>query len=156
MLEVKLMNEEQMAKSMALSLNLMVEQIKKQGFDVMLHPVKQMSCMLTNQTAKHFIESIEDNLWDPESQEGKEKLRNSIMTTMAMMDKGAHEITVAIRNYDFEKLNNILLDELEDIDFDFTVYSEYIKQMKTLVAKLRSDFSLDTLNLTEQSLDLEL
>ena len=156
MLEVKLMNEEQMAKAMALSLNLMVEQIKKQGFDVMLRPVKQMSCMLTNQTAKHFIESIEDNLWDPESQEGKEKLRNSIITTMAMMGKGAHEITVAIRNYDFEKLNNILLDELEDIDFDFTVYSEYIKQMKTLVAKLRSDFSLDTLNLTEQSLDLEL
>ena len=156
MLEVKLMNEEQMAKAMALSLNLMVEQIKKQGFDVMLRPVKQMSCMLTNQTAKHFIESIEDNLWDPKSQEGKEKLRNSIMTTMVMMDKGAHEITVAIRNYDFEKLNNILLDELEYIDFDFTVYSEYIKQMKTLVAKLRSDFSLDTLNLTEQSLDLEL
>ena len=48
MLEVKLMNEEQMAKAMALSLNLMVEQIKKQGFDVMLRPVKQMSCMLTN------------------------------------------------------------------------------------------------------------
>lgn len=156
MLEVKLMNEEQMAKAMALSLNLMVEQIKKQGFDVMLRPVKQMSCMLTNQTAKHFIESIEDNLWDPKSQEGGEKLRNSIITSMAMMDKWAHEITVAIRNYDFEKLNNILLDELEAIDFDFTVYSEYIKQMKTLVAKLRSDFSLDTLNLTEQSLDLEL
>lgn len=75
---------------------------------------------------------------------------------MAMMDKWGHEITAAIRNYDFEKLNNILLDELEAIDFDFTVYSEYIKQMKTLVAKLRSDFSLDTLNLTEQSLDLEL
>lgn len=156
MLEVKLMNEEQMAESIALSLNLMVEQIKKHGFDVVLRPVKQIACMLTNQTAKHFIEGIEDNLWDPKSQEGKEKLRNSIMTTMTMMDKGAHEITVAIRNYDFEKLNNILLDELEDIDFDFTVYSEYIKQMKTLVAKLRSDFSLDTLNLTEQSLDLEL
>ena len=156
MLEVKLLDEKQMAESLALSLNAMVEQIKKQGFDVMLRPVKQMSCMLTTQTAKHFIESIEDNLWDPKSQEGEEKLRNSIMTTMAMMDKEAHEITVAIRNYDFEKLNNILLDELEDIDFDFTVYSEYIKQMKTLVAKLRSDFSLDTLNLTEQSLDLEL
>ena len=32
MLEVKLMNEEQMAKAMALSLNLMVEQIKKTWF----------------------------------------------------------------------------------------------------------------------------
>ena len=53
-------------------------------------------------------------------------------------------------------IQSSLLDELEAIDFDFTVYSEYIKQMKTLVAKLRSDFSLDTLNLTEQSLDLEL
>ena len=66
MLEVKLMNEEQMAESIALSLNLMVEQIKKHGFDVVLRPVKQIACMLTNQTAKHFIESIEDNLWDPE------------------------------------------------------------------------------------------
>lgn len=156
MLEVKLIDEKTLAESLALSLNLMVEQIKKHGFDVLLGPVKQMSCMLTDQTAKQVIESIEDNLWDPKSQEGKEKLCNSVITTMVMMGKGAHEITVATRNYDFEKVNIILLDELEDIDFDFTVYSEYIKQMKTLVAKLRSDFSLDTLNLNEQNLDLNL
>ena len=33
---------------------------------------------------------------------------------------------------------------------------QYITEMKTLVAKLKADFGLDTLNLTEQSLDLEL
>lgn len=156
MLEVKLIDEKTLAESLALSLTIMVEQIKKHGFDVVLRPVRQMSCMLTNQTAKHFIESIEDNLWDPSSEEGKEKLCNLVMTTMAAMGKGAHEITVVTRNSDFEKVNSILLDKLEDNDFDFTVYSEYIKRMKTLVAKLRSDFSLDTLNLNEQNLDLKL
>ena len=156
MLEVKLMDEKQMAESLALSLNLMVEQIKKQGFDVMLRPVKQMSCMLTNQTAKHFIESIEDNLWDPKSQEGKEKLRNSIMTSMAMTGKGPVEIMQYVKNYNFEKLNSILMDELSEIDFDFDTYKVYITEMKSLIAQIKSDFSLDTLNLTEQSLDLEL
>lgn len=156
MLEVKLVDEQTLAKSLALSLNLMVEQIKKHGFDVVLRPVKQMSGALTDQTVHHFIGSIEDNLWDPSSEEGKEKLCNSVMTSMAMMDKGAHEITVAIRNYDFEKLNNILLDELTDIDFDFEVYNKYITEMKTLVAKIKADFGLDTLNLNEQNLDLNL
>lgn len=48
------------------------------------------------------------------------------------------------------------MDELSEIDFDFDTYKVYITEMKSLIAQIKSDFSLDTLNLTEQSLDLEL
>ena len=156
MFESKLLDEETMAKALALSLQTMVEQIKQHGSEKFLQPVRALIPMLTPQTAPHFVAQMEDNLWIPNSEDAESKLSNSIMTTMVMIGKGPVEIMQHVKNYNFEKLNSILMDELSEIDFDFTVYSEYIKQMKTLVAKLRSDFSLDTLNLTEQSLDLEL
>ena len=156
MFESKLLDEETMAKALALSLQTMVEQIKQHGSEKFLQPVRALTSMLTPQTAPHFVAQMEDNLWIPNSEDAESKLSHSIMTTMVMIGKGPVEIMQHVKNYNFEKLNSILMDELSEIDFDFTVYSEYIKQMKTLVAKLRSDFSLDTLNLTEQSLDLEL
>lgn len=99
---------------------------------------------------------MEDNLWIPNSEDAKSKLGNSIMTSMAMAGKGPVEIMQHVKNYNFEKLNSILMDELSEIDFDFDTYKVYITEVKSLIAQIKSDFSLDTLNLTEQSLDLEL
>ena len=156
MFESKLLDEETMAKALALSLQMMVEQIKQHGSEKCLQPVRALTSMLTPQTAPHFVAQMEDNLWIPNSEDAESKLSHSIMTSMAMMGKGPVEIMQHVKNYNFEKLNSILMDELSEIDFDFDTYKVYITEMKSLIAQIKSDFSLDTLNLTEQSLDLEL
>ena len=142
MFESKLLDEETMAKALALSLQMMVEQIKQQGSEKFLQPVRALTSMLTPQTAPHFVAQMEDNLWIPNSEDAESKLSHSIMTSMAMMGKGPVEIMQHVKNYNF--------------DFDFDTYKVYITEMKSLIAQIKSDFSLDTLNLTEQSLDLEL
>ena len=156
MFESKLLDEETMAKALALSLQTMVEQIKQHGSEKFLQPVRALTSMLTPQTAPHFVAQMEDNLWIPNSEDAESKLSHSIMTSMAMIGKGPVEITQHVKNYNFEKLNSILMDELSEIDFDFDTYKVYITEMKSLIAQIKLDFSLDTLNLTEQSLDLEL
>ena len=156
MFESKLLDEATMAKALALSLQMMVEQIKQHGPEKFLQPVRALTSMLTEQTAPHFVAQMEDNLWVPNSEDAESKISNSITTSMAMMGKGPVEIMQYVKNYDFKKLNSILMDELSEIDFDFDTYKVYITEMKSLIAQIKLDFSLDTLNLTEQSLNLKL
>ena len=141
MFESKLLDEETMAKALALSLQMMVEQIKQQGSEKFLQPVRVLTSMLTPQTAPHFVAQMEDNLWIPNSEDAESKLSHSIMTSMAMIGKGPVEIMQHVKNYNFEKLNSILMDELSEIDFDFDTYKVYITEMKSRIAPIKSDFS---------------
>lgn len=152
----QLLPTEVMAQSIAMSLHMMITHIKQQGLDSVLAPIHLMSNTVDAEGAKHLIGSIEDNLWDPSAADSEEKILNSVITTLAVLGKNPKEIVTYTKGYDFNQLNVATKQELEKINFDFEAYSTYIKEMKSLVAKIRADFSLDTLNLNERDLDLKL